>query len=41
MTSIRCALLGHRWRFVRISLEGHKVWECQRCGVIVEGRKVR
>lgn len=35
-----CALRGHRWKLVRISLEGHKMWHCSRCGADREGAYV-
>ena len=27
-----CRIRGHEWRFVIRSLEGHKIFECKRCG---------
>ncbi len=35
-----CRLIGHRWRFKIVSLEGHKIWICRRCGKESVGRWV-
>lgn len=34
---LRCALTGHRWHLALINLEGHKVWQCRRCGLRRQG----
>lgn len=30
-TDIRCFILGHKWKRVRITLEGDSLLECKRC----------
>lgn len=32
-----CWAIGHRWRFQGYALEGNKLWECRRCGVVKTG----
>ncbi|WP_157203490.1 DUF1660 family phage protein [Methylomicrobium agile] len=32
VNKIACRIFGHRWKFKRISLEGTKVFICERCG---------
>jgi hypothetical protein len=32
---LTCFLLGHRLRFVRIALEGGKIFRCERCGRVL------
>lgn len=40
MVWLRCRVFGHRWRHLRVSLEGHRMWRCARCGEIRQGAYV-